>query len=112
MKFATLTLIAATLVAGSASAASRDVTDVDYLKANRCKGLAASITGVVDPTSLNSFIKSEQVGRQTYIVDRGAEEFARARKEAKSQDRKERLTAELTGPCQAYLASPSDVAKQ
>ncbi|MEW5685304.1 MAG: hypothetical protein AB1942_10325 [Pseudomonadota bacterium] len=112
MKFATLTLIAATLVAGSASAASSNVTDVDYLKANRCKGLATSISGVVDTTTLNSFIKSERVGRQTYVVDRGEEEFNRARKEAKSQDRKERLTAELTGPCQAYLSGSSNVAKQ
>ncbi|PZQ54001.1 MAG: hypothetical protein DI570_23550 [Phenylobacterium zucineum] len=112
MKFATLTLIAATLVAGSASAASSNVTDVDYLKANRCKGLATSISGVVDATSLASFIKSERVGRNTYVVDRGDEEFNRARKEAKSQDRKERLTAELTGPCQAYLSGASNVAKQ
>lgn len=112
MKFATLTLVAASLIAGSASAGSRDVTDVDYLKANRCKGLATSISGVVDTSSLDSFIKSERVGRHTYVVDRGDEEFNRARKEAKSQDRKERLTAELTGPCQAYLSGPSNVAKQ
>jgi hypothetical protein len=112
MKFATLTLIAATLAAGSASAASSKVTDVDYLKANRCKGLATSITGVVDAASLDSFIRSQGASRQAYVVDRGAEEFSRARREAKSQDRKERLTAELTGPCQAYLSGASSVAKQ
>ena len=112
MKLAILTVIAATLAAGSASAASSNVTDVDYLKANRCKGLAASITGVVDTASLDSFIRSERMGRQSYIVDRGDDEFTRARKEAKSQDRKERLTAELTGPCQAFFQGSSNVAKQ
>ena len=112
MKFAVIALVAATLAAGSASAASSKVTDVEYLKANRCKGLATTITGVVDTASLDSFIKSEGAGRQAYVVDRGANEFARARKEAKSQDRKERLTAELTGPCQAYLSGASSVAKQ
>lgn len=112
MKFAAITLIAASLAAGSAFAASSDVTDVEFLKANRCKGLATSITGVVDPASLDSFIKAERNGRHTYIVDRASEEFNRARKEAKSQDRKERLTAELTGPCQAYLAGGSNLAKQ
>lgn len=112
MKFAALTLIAATLAAGSASAASSNVTDVDFLKANRCKGLATSLTGVVDTASLDSFIKSERIGRHTFIVDRAGEEFNRARKEAKSADRKERLTAELTGPCQAYLGGSSNVAKQ
>ena len=48
----------------------------------------------------------------TYIVDRGEEEFQRARKEGKSADRKERLTAELTGACQAYLGEATSVAKQ
>ena len=97
--------------AGSASAAEK-VTDVDYLKANRCKGLATSIEGVVDPAALNSFVKAERGARAAYVVDRGEEEFQRARKEAKSQDRKERLTGELTGACQAYLGGSTDVAKK
>lgn len=110
MKYAVIALAIATF-AGSASAAEK-VTDVDYLKANRCKGLATSIEGVVDPAALNSFIKSERGARAAYIVDRGEEEFQRARREAKSQDRKERLTGELTGACQAYLGSSTAVAKK
>ena len=43
MKYAVIAL-AAVALAGSASAAEK-VTDVDYLKANRCKGLATSIHG-------------------------------------------------------------------
>jgi hypothetical protein len=111
MKFAVIALVAASLTAGSASAAGR-VTDVDYLKANRCKGLATSISGVVDPTALNDFIKAERKTRTSYVVDRGDDEFEKARREAKSEDRKARLTAELTGQCQAYLGGPSSVAKQ
>lgn len=111
MKFAVVALVAASLTAGAASAAGR-VTDVDYLKANRCKGLATSIQGVVDPTALNEFIKAERRARASYIVDRGEDEFDKARREAKSEDRKARLTAELTGQCQAYLGGPSSVAKQ
>jgi hypothetical protein len=110
MKYALIAL-AITAVAGSATAAPK-LTDVDYLRANRCKGLATSIEGVVDPAALNSVIKSERGARATYIVDRGEEEFQRARKEGKSQDRKERLTAELTGACQAYLGDATNVAKQ
>jgi hypothetical protein len=109
MKYAVIALAIATF-AGSASAAER-VSDVDYLRANRCKGLATSIQGVVDPAALTSFIKAERGARATYIVDRGEEEFQRARKEGKSQDRKERLTAELTSSCQAYLGSSTSVAK-
>jgi len=109
MKYAVIALVAATFTAGAASAA---VTDVDYLKANRCKGLATGIEGVVDPAALNSFIKAERGARASYIVNRGEEEFNKARREAKSADRKDRLTAELTNACQAYLGPTSNVAKQ
>lgn len=113
MKIAAVALVAVALTAGSAAAAAAsEVTDVDFLKANRCKGLAASIDGVVDADALNQFIKAEVGARASYIVDRADDEYKRARKEAKSQDRRERLTAELTGPCQAYLGSPTSVAKQ
>ena len=111
MKFAAIALAAAALAAGSATAADR-VTDVEFLKANRCKGLATSITGVVDPASLDSFIKAERGSRAMYINERATEEFNKARKEGKSADRRERLTAELTGPCQAFLSGGSSMAKQ
>src|SRR4051794_17268237 len=110
MKYAIIAL-AATLAAGSAVAAPK-VTDVDFLKANRCKGLATSLTGVVDTGSLDAFIKAERGTRMPYVTERADEEFAKAKKEARSTDRKDRLTAELTGPCQAYLGGPSNVAKQ
>lgn len=110
MKIAAAALIVAALTAGSAAAA--EVTDVEYLKANRCKGLATTLEGVVDVDALNKFIKAERGARANYIVDRGNEEFTRARKEARSEDRRERLTAELTGPCQAYLGGSTSVAKQ
>lgn len=110
MKIAAAALVVAALTAGSATAA--EVTDVEFLKANRCKGLATRIEGVVDVDALNKFIKSERGARATYIVDRAETEFKRARKEAESEDRRDRLTAELTGPCQAYVSGPTSVAKQ
>jgi len=111
MKYAVIALALAAF-AGSAASAAEKVTDVDFLKANRCKGLATSIDGVVDPAALTSFIKAERGARASYVIERGNEEFQRARKEAKSQDRKERLTAELTGACQAYLGDGAAVAKR
>jgi hypothetical protein len=110
MKFAILA-IAAVFAAGAATAGEK-VTDLDFLKANRCKGLAATLTGVVDPASLDSFIKAETGARAPYIIERAGDEFARARKEAKGADRKDRLTAELAGPCQAYLGAASSMAKK
>ena len=111
MKFAVIALAAAAFTSTAASAAER-VTDVDYLKANRCRGLATTIEGVVDPAALASFIKAERSARPSYVVTRGDEEFQRARREAKSEDRRERLTGELTGACQAYVSQSTDVAKQ
>ena len=111
MKFAIIALAAATLAAGAASASDK-VTDLDFLKANRCKGLAATLTGVVDAGSLDSFIKAERGARAPYVMERAAEEFAKAKKEARGEDRKDRLTAELTGGCQAYLGRAASMAKQ
>jgi hypothetical protein len=110
LKYAIIAM-AAVFAAGTA-AASDKVTDVDFLKANRCKGLATSLTGVVDTSSLDAFIKAERGARAPYVMERAEDEFTRAKKEAKGADRKERLTAELTGACQAYIGPPSNVAKQ
>jgi hypothetical protein len=87
--------------AGSAAAA---VSDVDYLKANRCRGLAEGGLASVDTAAMDAFIKNEQRTRSSFIADRGKVEYDKAKREAKtdSTDRKARLTAELTGPCQVY----------
>ena len=103
MKLFAIALTSAGLLAaaGSASAA---VSDVDYLKANRCRGLAASGIASVDTTSMDAFIKSEGRTRNAFVTDRGKIEFNKAKREGKtdSTDRKARLVAELNGPCQAY----------
>lgn len=112
MRFAAIALAAAAFATSGSAVASGKVTDVEYMKANRCKGLAASLTGVVDTAQLDAFIKAERGARPAYIVERGEELQAKARREARSEDRKEKLTAELTGPCSAYLGGPSSVAKQ
>ncbi len=111
MKFAAIALAVAAVAAGSASA-SEKVTDVDYMKAGRCKGLATGLSGVVDPSALDAFMKAERGARAPYVVERADSEFQRARREAKSADRKDRLTAELTGACQAYLATGASMARQ
>lgn len=87
--------------AGSASAA---VSDVDYLKASRCRGLAEGGLAQVDVAAMDAFIKAEGRTRSAFVTDRGKTEFDKAKRETKTDntDRKARLTAELTGPCQAY----------
>lgn len=106
MKTALLLAVAslglAATAAGVAQAGSK-MTDVDYLRANRCRGLAAGLGGS-DTTSLDALIKSEGVSRAEVIYERGQQEMDRAKRETRNQDGKERLTAELNGPCVAYLS--------
>ena len=113
MKFAAIAIAAAATLAtaGSAFAVER-VSDLDYMRASRCKGLAASLTGVVDAEAIDAYLKSARAGRSPVVFDRAETEFAKAKREARSEDRKPRLTAELTGACSAYLAGPSNVAKR
>ena len=111
MKFTTVALIAATLVAGSASA-KETMSDLQYLKANRCKGLATTLSAVVDPAAIEAFIKADRGARMPFIQERAATEFQRAKREARSEDRKARLTAELTGPCQALMTGAIETSKQ
>ena len=111
MKFAVLALAAVTLAAGSASA-TESMTDLQYLKANRCKGLATTLSAVADPAAIAAFIKADRGARMPFIQERAANEFQRAKREAKGEDRKERLTAELTGPCQALMTTGAATSKQ
>jgi hypothetical protein len=111
MKTAAITLAAATLLAGAAQASDR-LSDVDYLRANRCSGLASKIDGVVDPAALAAFVKDNVGARPEYIVQRGQTEFKRAQREARNEDSRTRLTAELSGPCQAFLSGGSSVANK
>jgi hypothetical protein len=110
MKTAAIVLAALGLaVAGSAASsawASDHLTDVDYLKANRCRGLAAGL-GAGDTASLDALIKIEGRSRQEIIYQRGLAEQNRAKREATGTDGKERLTTELNGSCVAYMGAGS-----
>ncbi|MDP3854892.1 hypothetical protein [Phenylobacterium sp.] len=103
MRLITIAFVA-TCVLGAAGTAAASVSDVEYLKANRCRGLAAGELASVDTTALDAFLKAEKRSRAAYIVDRGRTEMEKAKGETKTQneERKARLTAELTGPCQVY----------
>jgi hypothetical protein len=109
MRFAAVLLVTlATATAGAAYASSK-VTDVDYLRANRCKGLAEGLGGA-DTASVDAMIKAEGRSRSDAVVQRASEELSRGKREAGHADLKERLTAELNGPCMAYLSGGKEMA--
>ena len=102
MKFAAIALAAVGLaVAGSAAAAR--FTDVDYLRASRCKGIATGLGA--DTTSLDALLKAERGSRIDTILRHGEEEADRAKRQAADANMKERLSAELASGCAAYTGA-------
>ena len=103
MRIATISLaaVATLMAAGSALAADR-ATDVEYLKANRCRGIA--ISTAADTADLDAWLKTAGKSRTTSVLDKGAATQDAARREAKTtnEQRKARLAVELSGPCQAF----------
>lgn len=103
MRITTAIFVAAGLaaVAGTASAAG---SDVDYLKAARCKGLASGTLTAVDTAALDAYLQTEGRNRTTFVLDRGKIALDQGKREATTNNeaRKARLTAELNGPCQAF----------
>lgn len=112
MKPALLLAVASMMLAGGlagAAQAGSHLTDVDYLRANRCEGLAEGL-GVSDTANLTALIKSEGVIRSETVYSMGQKEADRARRDASHSDGKERLTAELNGACTAFLGGGKQTA--
>lgn len=103
MKIFTISVFAMSVAAGAASAAQSSMTDVEYIKASRCAGIAKTLTNVVDSGQLADLVKAERGVRADYVIGRAGDAFEQGRKEAKKEARRETLTAELSGPCAALL---------
>ena len=104
MRIATVTLAAAAaalMAAGSALAAGK-VTDVDFIKASRCRGIA--ISTAADTAGLDAWLKAASKSRTMTVIDKAAAAEDSGRREAKTTnaERKARLAVELSGPCQAF----------
>jgi hypothetical protein len=102
MKTTAVLLTVIGLTVAGAAAASDHLTDLDYLKANRCRGLAEGL-GSGDIAGFDALIKTEGRSRVEAIYSKGQEELNRGKKEASYTDSRDRLSAELNGPCTAYL---------
>ena len=106
MRFA-MTVIALTCaVATTASARANHLTDVEYLQAARCSGLAASeALGAMDTSSIDALLKAESRGRVGFIVDKAEQAKADAKRVANraKAERKAGLLAERTNTCARYF---------
>jgi len=103
MKAAAIIFASLGLALAGTAIASERFTDLDYLKANRCKGLAAGLGGA-DTAGLDAMLKTEGRIRSEAVLQMGADQLTRGKRDAGKADLKERTSAELKGPCMAYLA--------
>ena len=110
MKLAAIAVAAAALATAGSAAAYNRVTDVDFLKASRCKGIATAMGA--DTTGLTAFLKSESRTRPDVILRRADEEAARGKRQAADANLKEQVSAELASTCTAYMGAGKAVAGQ
>jgi hypothetical protein len=108
MKAAAVLLIALGLAGATAATAADRVSDMDYLKANRCKALAVGLGG--DTAGVDALIKAQSRSRSDAVLQRADEEASRAKKETTRPELKDRLSAELSGACVAYMGGGKEMA--
>jgi len=108
MKTAAIALVAVGLLTAGAASASDRVTDLDYMKAARCKGLATGLGA--DSAGIDAFLKEQGRSRSQIVLDRGSDEMTRGKRDASKSDSKDRVNAELSGPCMAYSGSSKGIA--
>ena len=105
MRTAALAMIFTAATATAAMAQTDRLTDVEYLQAARCAGLASSETlGEIDTAGVDALLKAEARGRSGFIVDKAE----KARKDVEriadraQAGRKAGLLAEREQSCQRY----------
>lgn len=101
MKIVAVVLVAAGLASAGAAAAQDQVPDAAYLKANRCRGLATGLGA--DAAPFKAYLKNQARSRADMIVFKANAEAGQAVREAANPANKDRLTAELAGPCSAFI---------
>jgi len=101
----TAAIIIATAVSATAAFAqtSSRISDVDFIRTNRCAGLAAA-TGASNATAFSSALKRPAVGRDHIVPPIAPEAGQKAANQVRnaSETRGAQLRAELDGACQKY----------
>jgi hypothetical protein len=102
MRITAAVIALACAAATTASAGSNRLSDIDYLQAARCSGLAASQS--MDPSAYDNVLKAQRVGRAGYIQDKADATRNDAKRQAAraGAERKPMLLAELDGACRRF----------
>ena len=97
-------MMTAALGVTAAAAQPGRLSDVAYIQAARCAGLASSgKLGPADPGALISLLKAQSGGREVYVLEKASSMQDDAKRQANHADgyNKEKLAAELSGACAA-----------
>lgn len=106
-------LVAATVLmaAGAAGAATHRVSDLDYLNARRCQGLADGLHATGEAVRLGAFTEAQGRMRISVIKDMGWDEYRRARRQAADPAQAAPRRAELADRCAAIAPSGEEAAR-
>lgn len=100
-------IIAAVAFGALAGTAQAGVSNLNYLEAARCRGLAASENlGKLDTAALDAFLRDEGASRDLAVRTSAIKKIEAARKEADAAegDQKAKLLAHRESACAGYLA--------
>jgi hypothetical protein len=106
MKAFVIAAVAAVSVAGAAEAATSGLSDLQFLKAARCRGLASSENlGKLDTASLDALLRNESAQRDLPVQTSANGRMTSARKEADAAagDKKAKLIAERDEVCAPFM---------
>src|SRR5262249_48341558 len=110
----TLAAVASLGFAAVASAAPAQLSDGQFIAANRCLGLMSSkALGTPDAAALKKLIDSQTAGRDSYIYDKADEARQDALRQAGtgSQDARAKLTAERDSVCRSFISDTTTAAQ-
>jgi hypothetical protein len=102
-------IIIATAIAISAlgGVAQAGISNLNYLQAARCRGLAASEgLGKLDTANIDAFLKQEGSARELAVRASAGNKISGAQKEGDKAEgaKKDKLLAERSGVCSAFLS--------
>ena len=104
-KFTIATVVAVSAICGVAQAAE-PITDLQFLQAARCRGLASSTgLGKVDTAKIDVFLKQELAVRELPVRVSASNKIAAAQKEGDKATgaKKDKLLAERSDACASWL---------
>jgi hypothetical protein len=105
-KIIVATIVAISALAGAAQA-SASASNYEFLQAARCRGLAASEgLGKLDTASIDTFLRDQGGSRELPVRVSAKNKIADAQKEGDKAEgaKKEKLLAERSGSCSAWLS--------